>query len=60
VVFLFATELATEKGVTDDCYTDGQSPSVNILPTEFIPVIDEISPSLKLFNGVVFYHDHIT
>jgi hypothetical protein len=26
--FLFATELATEKGVTDDYYTDGRVPLV--------------------------------
>jgi len=46
----------TEIGVTDDYYTDGRVPSVRpsviISPTEFIPVTDEISPSVKLFNGV--------
>jgi hypothetical protein len=41
-------------GVTDDYYTDERVPSVIILPTEFIPVTDRISPSVKLFNGVVF------
>ena len=55
--FLFATELATERGVTNDYYTDGRVPSVRplviISPTEFIPVTDGISPSVKLFNGVV-------
>jgi hypothetical protein len=57
VFFLFATDLATEMGVTDDWYTDGRGPSVRpsviISPTDFIPVTDEISPSVKLFNGVV-------
>jgi hypothetical protein len=28
VVFLFATKLATERGVTDDYYTDGHVPLV--------------------------------
>jgi len=40
-------------GVTDDWYTDGRVPSVIISPTDFIPVTDGISPSIKLFNGVV-------
>jgi hypothetical protein len=57
--FLFATELATKRGVTNDYYTDRRvplvKPSVIILPTEFIPVTDEISPSVKLFNGVVTF-----
>ena len=57
VFFLFATDLATEIGVTDDWYIDGRVPSVRpsgiISPTDFIPVIDVISPSVKLFNGVV-------
>jgi hypothetical protein len=57
VFFLFATELVTERGVTNDYYTDGRvplvTPSVIISPTEFIPVTDGISPSVKLFNGVV-------
>ena len=50
---LFATELATKRGVTDDYYTDNRVPSVIISPTELIPVTDGISPSVKLFNGVV-------
>jgi hypothetical protein len=54
--FLFATELATEKRVIDDYYTDERVPSVIILPTKFIPVTDGISPSVKLFNGVVLFH----
>ena len=37
--FLFATDLATEMGFTDDCFTDGRVPSV--------------SPSVKLDNVVV-------
>jgi hypothetical protein len=57
VVFLFATELATERGITDDYYTDGCVPSVRpsviISPTELISIIDGMSPSVKLFNGVV-------
>jgi hypothetical protein len=52
-------ELATKRGITDDYYTDGRvpsvSPSVIISPTEFIPVTDRISPSVKLFNGVVYH-----
>jgi hypothetical protein len=55
--FLFATKLATKRGFTDDFYTDGRvssvSSSVIISPTEFIPFTDGISPSVKLFNGVV-------
>jgi len=57
--FLFATDLATKMGVTDDWYTDGRVPSVRpsviISPTDFIPVTDGISPSVKLFNGVVIF-----
>jgi len=57
VFFLFATELATEMGFTDDCYTDRRVPSVRplviISPTDFIPVTDGRSSSVKLFNGVV-------
>jgi hypothetical protein len=55
--FLFATELPTEMGFTDDCYTDGRDPSVTLsvlfLPTDFIAVTDGISPSVKLDNVVV-------
>jgi hypothetical protein len=44
-------------GVTNDWYTDGRDPSVRpsviISPTDFIPVTDGISLSVKLFNGVV-------
>jgi hypothetical protein len=61
VFFLFATDLATKKGVTDDWYTDGRVPSVMpsviISPTDFIVVTDGISPSVKLVNGVVFTVD---
>jgi hypothetical protein len=53
VFFLFATDLATKMGVTDDWYTDGRGPSVIISSMNFIPVTDGISPSVKLFNGVV-------
>jgi hypothetical protein len=55
--FLFATELATEMGFTDDCYTDGRDPSVTssvlLLPMDFIVVTDKISLSVKLDNVVV-------
>jgi len=58
VVFLFATELATEMGFTDDCYTDGRvlsvSPSVLFSPTDFIAVTNGINPSVKLDNVVVY------
>jgi hypothetical protein len=58
VVFLFATELATKRVVTDDYYTNegvpSMRPSVIISPTEFIPVTDGIIPFIKLFNGVVY------
>ena len=40
--------------VTDDWYTDRRVPSVIISPMDFIPVTDGISPSVKLFNGVVY------
>ena len=57
VFFLFATDLAMKIGVIDDWYIDRRVPSVRpsgiISPTDFIPVIDVISPSVKLFNGVV-------
>jgi hypothetical protein len=52
VFFLFATDLATEMGVTD-----GQvplvRPSVCFSPMDFIAVTDGISPSVKLDNVVV-------
>jgi len=57
VFFLFATDLAKEMKVTDDCYTDGRvlsvKPSVIISPTDFIALTDGISPSVKLDNVVV-------
>ena len=56
-VFLFATDLATEMGFTDDWYTYGRvpsmRPSVFFSPTDFIAVTDGISPSVKLDNVVV-------
>jgi hypothetical protein len=56
--FLFATELATEMGFTDDWFTDGELPSVTpsvlFSPTDFIAVTDGINPSVKLDNVVVF------
>jgi hypothetical protein len=55
--FLFATELATEMGFTDDWFTDGSLPSVNpsvlFSPTDLIAVTDGINPSVKLDNVVV-------
>jgi hypothetical protein len=62
-VFLFATELATEMGFTDDCYTDGSipsvSPSVLFSPTDFIAITDGINPSVKLDNVVVIFPQNI-
>ena len=59
VFFLFATDLVTEMGFTDDWYTDGRVPSVmpSVLfsPTDFIAVTDGISPSVKLDNVVVLH-----
>jgi hypothetical protein len=58
VVFLFATELATEMGFIDDCYTNGSvpsvSPSVLFLPTDCIAFTDGMIPSVNLDNVVVF------
>ena len=55
--FLFATELATKMGFTDDWFTDEALPSVNpsvlFSPTDFIAVTDGINPSVKLDNVVV-------
>ena len=51
--FLFATELATEMGFTDDWFTDGTSPSVLVSPMDFIAITDGINPSVKLDNVVV-------
>jgi hypothetical protein len=34
LVFLFLTELAMEKDITDDRYSDGRIPSVKFLPME--------------------------
>jgi hypothetical protein len=55
--FLFATDLATEMGFTDDCFTDGRVPLVRPLvlfsPTDCIAVTDRINPSVKLDNVVV-------
>jgi hypothetical protein len=57
LVFRRCVFFSTEMGFTDDCYTDGRvlsvRPSGIISPTDFIPVTDGISPSVKLFNGVV-------
>jgi len=57
--FLFATELATKMGFTDDWFTDEALPSVNpsvlFSPTDFIAVTDGINPSVKLDNVVVLF-----
>ena len=57
--FLFATDLATKMGFTDDCFTDGLitsvRPSVLFSPTDCIAVTDGINPSVKLDNVVVNY-----
>jgi len=59
VFFLFATELTTEMGFTDDCFTDGSvpsvSPSVLFSPTDCIAFTDGIIPSVKLDNVVVIF-----
>jgi hypothetical protein len=57
--FLFATDLAMEMGVTDG-RVPSVRPSVIISLTEFIPVTDGISPSVKLFNGVVFIDEIVS
>jgi len=63
-VFLFATELATKMGFTDDCYTDGRDlsviPSVLFSPTDCIAVTDGINPSVKLDNVVVIFSSFLT
>jgi len=55
--FIFLTESVTERGITDDQYSNGWIPSVRplvkILPTDCVPYTDGINPSVKLFNGVV-------
>jgi hypothetical protein len=50
--FLFVTELATEMGFTGR--DSSVTPSVLLLPTDFIAVTDGISLSVKLDNVVVF------
>jgi hypothetical protein len=51
--FLFATELATEMGFTDDWFTDGSFPSVTpsvlFSPTDFIAVTDGINPTTLMW-----------
>jgi len=57
VFFLFAIELATKMGFTDDYYTYGRVPSVSLSVwfslTDVIAVTDGISSSVKLDNVVV-------
>jgi hypothetical protein len=48
-----------EMGVTDGRVLSVR-PSVIISLTEFIPVTDRISPSVKLFNGVVFIDEIVS
>jgi hypothetical protein len=48
-----------EMGVTDG-RVPSVRPSVMISLTEFIPVTDGISPSVKLFNGVVFIDEIVS
>jgi hypothetical protein len=58
--FFFSTEVATERGITDDQYSNRRilsvMPSVKMLPTNVLSYIDGMNPSVKLFNGVVFNH----
>ena len=55
--FLLPTKIAKECEITDSHDSDGiipsKIPSVILLPTVFVPYIDRINPSVKLFNGVV-------
>jgi hypothetical protein len=55
--FFFPTELATEREITDDRYSNGRipsvMPSVRILLKNCVPYTDGINPLVKLFNGVV-------
>jgi hypothetical protein len=53
VFFLFSTELATEREITDDQYSDERIRSVKILPTNCVPYTNGMNPSVKPFNGVV-------
>jgi hypothetical protein len=57
--FLFATELTTKMGFTDNCYTDGSVPSVSpsalFSPTDCIAFTDGMILSVKLDNVVVNY-----
>jgi len=59
VVFFIWTELATEMGFIDDCYTDRSvlsvSSSVLFSPTDCIAFTDGMIPSVKLDNVVVNY-----
>lgn len=55
--FLFPIELAMEREITDDQYSDGQISSVRssgkILPMNCVPYTNRINLLVKLFNGVV-------
>ena len=50
----FPTEVAMERGITDDQYFDRRILSVKMLPTNCVPYTDGMNPSVKLFKGVVF------
>jgi len=58
--FFFLTEVATERGIIDDQYSNRRilsvMPSVKMLPTNVLSYTDGMNPSVKLFNGVVFNH----
>jgi hypothetical protein len=58
--FLFPTEVATERRITDDQYSNRRilsvMPSVKMLPTNVLSYTDGMNPSVKLFNSVVFNH----
>jgi hypothetical protein len=51
--FLFSIELATEKEITNDQYSDGRIRSVKILPTNCVSYTNGMNLSVKSFNGVV-------
>ena len=48
------TDAAMEMGITDDYYSERRIPSEKFLPINCVSYTDEINPSVKLFNGVVF------
>ena len=58
-LFFLPTKVAMEMKITDDQYFDGRISSVmlsvKILLTNCVFYTDRINPSIKLFNGEVFF-----